>query len=469
MDLNKEKQIYLMGIKGVAMSGLAIVLKQMGFSVLGSDVEEYFQTQDILKKNGISILKGFNKTNISREYGLMVITGAHNGFENIEAQTARELGIPVLTHAEFIGQLINEFKNRIVICGSHGKTTITSMVSASFKNAGYNPTFLVGTSDFSGIDNASYGEKDYFIIEGDEYGNAPPKDKKPRFAFYNSNYVVCPNIDFDHPDIYKNLDEIKKEFLNYFNKDDKIIIACGDDANFLSLKSQILNNKVFTYGYNKNNDLVINDLSTANDTKFELVFQGKKLGQFELSVFGSQNILNATSVILLSLKLGLDLEKIKTGLKVFTGARRRFEKLFTNEKWELYDDYAHHPKEVLETLKAVKKHFENKKILVIFQPHTYSRTFTLLNDFVESLKLADLCLVTDIFASAREKKEDFPITSLSLQENAIEQNISSIIYVPLSNLISKINELKNSFNIIITMGAGDLYKYHKQIVNILES
>lgn len=460
-------KIYILGIKGVAMSGLAVVIKQMGWEVVGSDVDEYFHTEDILKKNNIQIVKGFTPDNVSSDTKAMVITGAHGGFNNVEVKRALELNIPVYTHAQFIGQFMKEYENRIVVLGSHGKTTISAMISFYLTKTGMNPTYLVGTSDFSGLEAAHYGTKKYFVIEGDEYGNAPPKDIRPRFSFFPANWVVCPNIDFDHPDIYKDLEDTKEKFLSYYNKYKPFVIACGDDDNIRSLKNEVPQNNREIYGLSDRNDLIIYDLKETGETRFKLRYKGKELGEFELGIPGRQNICNVASVVLLFLKLGLDIEPLREVMKDFHGARRRFEKIYEFNGKYLYDDYAHHPKEIIETIKAAKTFFKDKKILIIFQPHTYSRTHALLRDFPESLKLADMTITTDIFASARENKADFPVESNDIEKSAFEKGYTNIRYVPIDSLISEISKIVKDFDVIFTMGAGDLYKKHKELCKLI--
>lgn len=460
-------KIYILGIKGVAMSGLAVVIKQMGWEVVGSDVDEYFHTEDILKKNNIQIVKGFSPENISTDIKAMVITGAHGGFNNVEVKRAQELNIPVYTHAQFIGQFMKEYENRIVVLGSHGKTTISAMISFYLTKTGMNPTYLVGTSDFSGLEAAHYGTKKYFVIEGDEYGNAPPKDIRPRFSFFPANWVVCPNIDFDHPDIYKDLDDTKEKFLSYYNKYKPFVIACGDDENIRSLKNEVSKDNREIYGFSDRNDLIIYDAKECGETKFKLKYHDKELGEFELGIPGRQNISNAASVVLLFLKLGLDIEPLRKVMKDFHGARRRFEKICECSGKYLYDDYAHHPNEIAETIKAAKTFFKDKKILVVFQPHTYSRTHALLSDFVKVLNLADMTITTDIFASARENSEDFPVKSSDIETESLKKGYQNIKYLPLEDVIPELEKIVKDYDIVFTMGAGDLYKKHKELCRLV--
>lgn len=455
-----------MGIKGVAMSGLATVLVRMKATVSGSDTGEYFQTEDVLKKYGIEIFTGFSVDHITSDISAMIITGAHGGFENVEVKRALELKIPVYTHAQFVGHLMKDFQNRVSVIGSHGKTTITAMISYCLLKIGEIPTFLVGTSDFSGLDASHYGSKKYFIVEGDEYGNAPPKDIRPRFSFFPANWVVCPNIDFDHPDIYKDLSDVKSKIMDFYHEKKPNFIAFGDDPNFSSL--EIPANKKSTYGYMDSNELVISDVRDVGETKFHLTHLGADLGDWEIAIPGRQNIANAAAVVLLFIKFGLDLEKLRDVIKQFTGARRRFEKVCENSKIKIYDDYAHHPKEIESTIKAVKNFYPKKKCLIIFQPHTYSRTYVLLNDFVEALNLADMTFTTDIFPSARENKVDFPVESEDIQNKALEKGYLNIKYVPMKDLIPEVTKVISNYDIVFTMGAGDLYKKHEELCNLVK-
>jgi UDP-N-acetylmuramate--L-alanine ligase/UDP-N-acetylenolpyruvoylglucosamine reductase len=456
----------MMGIKGVAMSGLATVLHRMKADISGSDTDEYFQTEDVLKKYGIKIFTSFSAHHVTPDIDAMIITSAHGGYENIEVKKALELKIPVYTHAQFVGHLMKDFQNRVSVIGSHGKTTITAMISYCLYKAGESPTFLVGTSDFSGLDASHYGGKKYFIVEGDEYGNAPPNDLRPRFSFFPANWVVCPNVDFDHPDIYKDISDVKSKIMDFYNDKKPNFVAFGDDQNFNSL--EIPSNKKFMYGYMDSNELVISDVRDIGETKFKLTHLGKDLGDWEIMIPGRQNIANAAAVVLLFIKLGLDIEKLRGIIKQFSGARRRFEKVCQNLNIKIYDDYAHHPKEIESTLIAIKNFFPNKKCLIIFQPHTYSRTYVLLNDFVEALKLTDMVFTTDIFPSAREKKADFPVESDDIQKKALLKGYKNIKYVSIQNLIPEVEKIISDYDIVFTMGAGDLYKKHEELCKLLK-
>lgn len=497
--INKAKNIYLVGIKGVGMTALAVILKKMGKKVWGSDVEQTFPTDEILKKYALKAIVGFKKQNISQGIDLVVTTGAHGGLENIEALEAKKKGIQVLTLAEAIGLLMKGYRNKISICGSHGKTTTTALTAFVLKKLGCQPTYSVGTPKFSGYPGADLGKKDYFVVEADEYVSSPFSDMTPRFIYQNPDYILATNIDFDHPDVYKNLEEIKKVFLRFFEKvkkvgpnsanenllgsedkanfvgvgkpvRNKMLIACYDDKNLQDVVKKITKDKVVTYGFSNKADLHLNDVkTTAAGMDFKAFFKKRKIGDFSLAIFGRQNVLNAGGAILLFKLLNLDLRKIANAMKKFKGAKRRFEKISQVDNIYLFDDYGHHPAEIEATISAARLRFSSRRIVVIFQPHTFSRTEALKKEFADSLALADLSIVVDIFPSGRERREDFKISSREIEDEAKKMGKRNVLYLPEPQLVEYIKNNLTNGDILITMGAGDIYRRHFDIIRALKS
>lgn len=471
--LDQAKNIFIVGIKGVAMANLAIILKKMGKNVSGSDVDEEFITDRSLKQNNIIWQSGFNPKNIPENTDLMIYSGANQGSNNPQIKSAGQAGIKTVSQAEFLGLLIKGFKTSIAVCGCHGKTTTSSLLSHALIRLGAEPSYLVGSSNFNEYPGGDFRSKDYFVIEADEYGVNPPYDLTPKFDLLNPDYVLCTNIDFDHPDIYKDLNAVKNTFFKFFNR--KKLILCADDPNLLQYinspapfrTDKLQQNNCVTYGFAGSADLVIKNVRTlADGSSFTLIFNNQPLGQFKISLFGEKNVENAAGAILTLLQLGFDSQKIKSAIKDFTGAKRRFESVYSQNGTYLFDDYAHHPNEIAATISAVRKRFPKKRIIVVFQPHTYSRTRILLADFVKSLSLADKAFVIPIFASARENSLEFKISA----ENIVELNPEKLIYCKTKTDL--VNSLKNSVkknDVLFTMGAGDVYKRSDDIIKVIKS
>ncbi|HSW70905.1 MAG TPA: Mur ligase family protein, partial [Gammaproteobacteria bacterium] len=315
-----------MGIKGVGMANLAILAKEAGFIVAGSDVAEEFITDSELKKANITIYEGFKSENVSDFFGitaaaesLMIITGAHGGFDNEEAQMAAQLKIQVLTHGEAVGKFMaGEFIDRaniegISVAGSHGKTTISAMLATYFSLLGLRPSYIVGTSSIIPIGAAGhYGSGKYFIAEADEY-KAAPTNPTPRFLYQYPKYLIINNIDFDHPDVYADLNAVKDAFARFVENigDDGLLLINGDDENLKEFKTQNSRFKVITYGTGADNEFVISNFAQNGfDSNFSVSRNGTLIGEFELSIPGYYNAKNALAAIALLMELGVSVAKI---------------------------------------------------------------------------------------------------------------------------------------------------------------
>jgi len=453
----KEKNIFLIGIKGVAMTNLAIILKKMGKNVFGVDVDENFITDEKLKKYNIYYQNFFEPTNLPDKIDLVVYSAAHKGINNPFVIEAKKRGIKIISQAEFLGYIFDLFENKIAVCGCHGKTTTASLLSYALINLNLKPSYLVGSSSFNDFDGADF-QKDsyYFVIEADEYGINPPIDKTPKFLKLNPNFIIETNIDFDHPDVYKNLKETKAAFIKFFTN--RNLILNIDDPNtkdiFLQIKKINQKKKLITYGFSKEADFqIINPYFYEEKTEFNIVYKTKKLDRFSIFLFGEHNIKNTASVIAFLVNIGIEVSKIKKAIRYFTGAKRRFEFLGKVNKSWFFDDYAHHPTEIKATIDAAKRRFSNKKVVVFFQPHTFSRTESLIKEFRQALKNASKGYVFPIFPSARENSEYFNISSRDIVSQS-----RNLFFIDDKNLIHILkSEIKNE-NIILIMGAGDIYK-----------
>ncbi|MFN4212415.1 MAG: UDP-N-acetylmuramate--L-alanine ligase [Microgenomates group bacterium] len=479
--LNQSNNIFIVGIKGVAMANLALILKKMGKNVGGSDVEEEFITDELLKKNKISWQAGFGK--LPDGVDLVIYSAAHGGVNNPQVIEAKKRGIKILSQAQVLGKIMEKFKKKIAVCGSHGKTTTASLLAYSLIKLGEKPSYLVGSSNFNHFWGGDYQKSDYFVVEADEYGVNPPADKTPKFYFLNPDYIISTNIDFDHPDVYKNIEETRKAFIKFFNN--KKLILNIDNVQLFQCFKTLKYSKLITYGFSKKADYqIINWEVNEQGSTFTLLYHPKQrnnfilssssslafknnnLVNFKISLFGKHNISNAAAVIAQLLLLGFKPDEIKKAMLDFKGARRRFEVVYQKNNQYLIDDYAHHPNEIKATIKAAKLRFPKRKIMVIFQPHTYSRTLSLLEDFAKSLSYADKALILPIFPSAREKGINFKISSAAIAK----LNPDKLIYISSKNqLLQVLSSFLDSQEIIFTMGAGDVYKLKDDIIKIISN
>lgn len=475
---NKIRSLHFVGIKGVGMAPLAIIAKEAGFVVSGCDVADEFITDESLNKAGIFSSVGFwpshltsGKTNID----LVITTGAHGGFDNPEVASAKDLNIPIWTQGQAVGEfmqgeIFGKSQVGVSVAGSHGKTTTTAMLATILKNAKRDPSFVIGTGNVSSLGSCGhFGSGKYFIAEADEYATEPTYDKTPKFLWQHPEIAIFTNIELDHPDLYPTIDSIREAFLQFANNlgPSGLLIAYGGDIQISKLLKEY-KGKHLTYGFIGDNDFVISRIYPSDgQTFFHLSAHGHELGEFILSIAGEHNVLNATAAIIAALELGLSIESIKNGLKLYVGSKRRFEFIGELESGALlYDDYAHHPTEIKKTLAAFKKRFPKHKIVCVFQPHTYSRTKTLFDQFISSFSDVDTVIISNIYPSMRETPD--PAVSSELFVEAMRKFHGNAIFLPGSSDVIKYINSQNfgQDTVVITMGAGDIYKIKDQISNI---
>jgi UDP-N-acetylmuramate--alanine ligase len=470
--MNKIKNIHFLGVKGVGMTPLSIIAKEAGFKVSGCDIDEQFITDEPLRKAGIEPMLGFNKEHVEN-CDLVITTGAHGGFDNIEVVRAKELGIPVWTQGEAVGKfmegkIFERTFEGVSIAGCHGKTTTTAMIATVLKENKLDPTFLIGTGDVPSLGSCGhFGKGKHFVVEADEYATEPKYDKKPKFLWQKPKLGVITNIEFDHPDLYPSMESMRKAFFDFANniQENGILIACLDDFETAKVVKDF-KKKVITYGFSKNANFYIDKVSIEPDRIFFWVnTKNALLGEFSLNVTGRHNALNALATVVSCLELGLSVESIKKGLLGFKGTKRRLELIGNIPSGAvLYDDYAHHPTEIRKTLEAIENAYPNKKIVCIFQPHTYSRTKSLFEQFITSFSSADVVILVDIFPSSRENID------VSVSSKMLAQEVSKIhkdvLYMPkLEDVVKYIDQKSLDKNyVLVTMGAGDVYKIGKELM-----
>ena len=465
-----KKSAYLIGIKGVAMTALATILHQKGYQVSGSDIEEIFHTDAVLQEQGIQVKTGFYAANVDRQADFVVVTGAHGGMTNIEAVEAQKLGLPTLMHGKFLGSLM-EGKFGISVAGCHGKTTTSAIIASLLTKAGLNPSYAVGTAQINDLGFAGHdGKGKYFIAEADEYMTCPLTDRTPRFLWQKPKLLVITNIDYDHPDAFNNIEEIKTSFIQLANSlsDDSLIVICQDDSNAVSIIPH-LKNKVCTYGFSPKSDYRIEKTYFGDGiSSMRVSFQNTDLGEFIIHIPGRHNLLNSLAASVVAHLIGLSWEVIGENLKQFRGTKRRFEKIIDTGDLLLYDDYAHHPQEIKTTLASFKNWFPNRRLIVIFQPHTYSRTKVLLSDFAKSFLDADLVILSDIYPSAREKF-DQSISSKMLMIEANKNKRNAYYYADKTKILSFLKDNLKSGDLIVMMGAGDIYSWQNDFINLIKN
>lgn len=449
------KKAHLVGIKGVAMAALAVYLKESRYRVTGSDVADEFPTKEELE--GIPIYKDFDKKRVQQvRPDVVYYTGAHGGRDNPEVQAALEAGIPALPHGQALGELMKGSR-QIVVSGSHGKTTTSAMISVLLASAGMYPSYAIGCGAINGLGPAGHkGKGTWFVAEGDEYVTDPGHDPTPRFLWFKPEILVITNIDYDHPDVYPNLLAVQSAFVT-LGKKSKGLIVNADDANSRMLASEL------TYGFSPTSYFRITHIGTgAERLFFSLEERGVSLGEFTLKVPGRHNALNAASAMIAANLAGVSWDELRKGILAFTGTKRRFEKMGERRGVTFIDDYAHHPAEIAATLAAARSWYPDRRIIVVFQPHTYSRTKALLAEFAKSFGDANLVLLTDIYASARES-DTLGIDGTTLVAETVKQHGNVLYAKDKYAVASVLSKTLQDQDVVIFMGAGDIYNWGREI------
>ena len=419
---------HFIGIKGSGMSSLAQILHDSSYKVQGSDVETHFFTEDALHERNISIYP-FDENNI--KVGMTVIAGNAFPDSHPEIEKAYELGIEVVRYHDFLGEYMQKFIS-IAVTGSHGKTSTTGLLAHVI--SGHAPSsYLIGDGTGKGLEDA-----EYFTFEACEY--------KRHFLAYSPDYAIMTNIDFDHPDYFKDLDDVLDAFGAMALRVKKAIIACGDDNHLQEIQANV---PVVYYGFDESNDFAAkNIVKSSEGCTFDVYVRSELYYTFTIPLTGDHAILNALGVIALCHYEGIPASVIQERLATFHGVKRRFT-VMESKGSIIIDDYAHHPTEIKATLQSAKQKYPDKEIVAIFQPHTFTRTAALLDEFAQSLETADHIYLCDIFSSAREKSGVISI-------NELLQKLPSAKHLDLEN----IEELEQHGNAVyLFMGAGDVQKY----------
>lgn len=424
MNLSQVKKAYFIGIKGVGMTALVQVLQKRDIEVLGSDTSEKFFTDKVLERLKIKVIENFNRQNVPSDADLVIVSAAYLGqaASNPEVIEAEQKNLPIFSYAQILAMLLKE-KYGIAIAGTHGKTTITAMLGLVLEKAGFDPTVIVGAEVLQWQSNARVGQSNYLVAEADEYRN--------NFLNYFPQVLILTSLEYDHPDFFKDFEEYKAAFQQLAERipQNGFIVVNGRDQEL----EKIIKNvqcPIIKYG-----------------------FEPMKI---KLKVPGEHNLLNASAVMAAALKLGIKKEIIEQALAEFQGTRRRFEIKGERKGVLFIDDYAHHPTEIKATLQAAKSAYPAQKIWAVFQPHTFSRTKALLDDFAQAFGQADQVIILDIYGSVREKAGEISARDLVKKVSHYQKKAK---YIPTIEQAKKYLEKQlQPGDLVLTMGAGDVWK-----------
>lgn len=449
---------HFIGIGGVGVGTLASLILDKGHTVSGSDLKDSVLSLS-LRKRGAEIFLGHQAQHVKDADYVVYSSAIHS--DNPELKFAREKSIPILKRAELLAQIMENHIG-ITVAGAHGKTTTTSMISHLLLDAGLNPTTAVGGI----INGASYGANlgggKYFVAEVDESDGS--------FLYFAPQYSIVTNIDFEHLDYYHTWENIVKAYEQFVGRTQKdgLLIGCGDDTR---LKELLLKSKheYLTYGFSSVNDLHTETMNFVNNEQcyweFDCLYKNKKLPRFQLTIPGQHNILNGMACIMLGLQLGIDPEVIQKSLKSFSGVNRRFQRKGIFNDIQIVDDYGHHPTEIIATLKAAHS-VKKKRVITVFQPHRYSRTQFLMDDFVKALSQTDFLILTDIYAASEEPISG--VTSQILLEKIHSAGKKDAVYLKKGEITAYLVKMVQPGDLVLTLGAGDIYKIGEDVLREIQ-
>lgn len=457
------KKAYLIGIKGVGMTALAIYLKQSGYEVSGADVSEKFVTDKLLDSNNIKYYESFDVNNLKKEKYDLVVSSASYGSDNVEVKEALQRKLNFKYYSEVLGD-ISSNKKVIAVAGVHGKTTISAMLAFIIDSAGLKPSFIVGAGELPNFKtNAQKGEGDYFVLEADEYRKSP-EDRTSKFLDLTPQIAIISSIELDHPDIFPTIEEVYRAFYSLACRVPRngSIVVCIDYPRAKKLQQSLADRNFETYGFDPTARWRVLNIDQGIDgISFAIESMGKIHGPFKMQLAGNHNVLNATAAIVTALKIGIGENVIKKAIADYKTVKRRFEKIGQIGDIVIIDDYAHHPTSITSTIEAAKRRYVNSKIWCVFQPHTYSRTEKLFDDFGKCFKGADYVVITDIYSSAREETGN--ISGLDLAEE-IQKHQKRVKYISkFEDIVNYIDKNVRGPAIILTLGAGNIYELGNEI------
>ena len=457
INLGKTELIHFVGIGGIGMSGLALIMNSLGFKIQGSDISDSKNLSN-LRKIKIPIFLGHKRNNI-KNCTVLVISSAIKK-TNPEYKQAKKLNLPIYKRGELLGNIVSLMKN-IVVTGSHGKTTTTSILSNILNFAKLDPTIINGGVLNSIKSSAKLGKSNWSLIESDESDGS--------FLQIPFNYSIVTNIDNEHMDYYKNIQNLKNKFIEFINMTPSLgkTFLCTDDKNIKNIVPKLRNKNFYTYGLNNNsNFLITNIIQKKNFSKFDIKIRipGKRkhLKNLQIPLLGIHNIKNATSALAVAFSIGVPDNLIKIGLKNFKGVQRRFNYLFHKNQIPFFDDYAHHPTEIESLLDGVKKVYDKEEIFCIFQPHRISRLKNLKIEFSKCFKKANTVLLCPIYKAGENLKLGFSYNSYA-KLIAKNSKVNLIILKGETDLKKIIKNLTFGNKIFIAMGAGSISSWVRNL------
>ena len=457
-QFKKIRNIHFIGIGGSGMIGIATILHKKGYNISGSDI---LKTKDLddLSKSGVEVIYSHKSQNI-RNKDLIVLSSAISS-SNIEVSSARKKNIPIVPRAEMLSGISRGYQG-IAVAGSHGKTTTTSLIAHIFNQALLSPTYVIGGKILSSDGNSRLGDGNFFIFEADE-------SDKSFLSFYPDSAVIT-NIDDDHLEAYEGeIKNLKKSFLNFTDNIPFFGYVVGnyDDKNTRDILKKI-KRRVITFGLNKKSDITIKEIDYFSDyVDFKIhIKETNKKHKFRLSLQGKYNIYNAVAAVAVAIEEGISIQTIRAALKSFSGVERRFERfklLIQNKQVIHIDDYGHHPKEIEQVILSIRKHYKSKKILMIFQPHRYSRTKMLFSEFVATLSKVDKLLLLPIYAASEKKIKG--VSSKKLMQRLNEKNDEDFCsLLDPDDVNNRVEDIIDNYDILITQGAGSVSRISKGLI-----
>ena len=463
INLAKSEIIHFVGIGGIGMSGLALIMMGLGFKVQGSD-KLLNKSIERLKKNQIKFFLGHASSNLKKATILVISSAIKNN--NVEIKEAKRKNLPIYKRGDMLAH-ITSLKKNIVVAGSHGKTTTTSLIASIFSKAKLDPTIINGGVINSLENSAKLGKSEWSILESDESDGS--------FVKVPSTYAVITNIDREHMDHYKSLNDLKRHFIKFMHKVPSFgkTFICLDDKNIRDIykKSKIKN--ILTYGFSSESNFKIkNCLYKKKKSIFDIEMRlpNKKktfLKKIEVPLIGSHNIKNSTAAIAVSYFIGISRTTLKNTLKNFKGVERRFNKIFNYNGAEIFDDYAHHPTEIREVLSGVRNIYKEKKISCIFQPHRISRLNDLKNEFCSSFKNANSVILCPVYKAGENLKLNFNYYKFAKQIS--EKSKVQVFFVNDQYELAKfLKHFLNKHNIAIGMGAGSISSWIKELPALMK-
>lgn len=469
MDLKPGSHIHLMGICGTAMASLAGLLKDRGFKITGSDLNPYPPMSTQLESLGINIMKGYKAENLNPRPDF-VIVGNVISANNEEAVELVKLGVPYTSLPKAMGEFIIQDRESVVISGTHGKTTTTSMMSWVAEMQGVKPGFLIGGIPKNFSQSFKNPEGNYFIIEGDEYDTAF-FDKVPKFVHYRPKHVILTSVEFDHADIYKDLQAVKDSFakLMHLIPENGTLLACAEDANVMELRQLAKCKNSFTYGFHKDADFMAKILfQDQNGLGFEVHHKGEILGPYAMQITGDYNVLNATAVVAMSKCLGFSENKIQRAMESFEGVKRRQEILGEPNGILVIEDFAHHPTAVRETVKGIQKKYPGRKVFSVFEPRSAtSRRKVFQKDYVEAFKGSHEVMLAQAFDQTKIDTEN-RFSSEELVADLKASGVTAETFPSADTIVSALKTRAHRGDVVLIMSNGGFDGIYQKLMTALK-